>query len=223
MKFCPGLSPEEYTRYKEVIRYDKKGVQIIDHPFRRISSTKCQLWFPLPLRGTNIPEKKKSSAVVCRECVVLRGLLQADLRRLSNVTPEVKVQHQQASSFYPMKYLSPDSLQKRKMNQKLEQRKERRLIKRYVPDDVILTEKQHNEMCHIHSTLEKIASSELESIFAAGESEGSDIGFTLRQTWEGDKRASLDEARRKFQEDQEKNSKLRCVQYVCWLLTHVLL
>ena len=57
-------------------------------------------------------------------------------------------------------------------------------------------------MCHIHSTLEKIAFIELESIFAAGECEGSDIGCTLRQTWEGDKRASLDEAQRKFQEDQ---------------------
>ena len=128
---------------------------------------------------------------------MLRGLLQADVRRLSSVTPEVKVQHQQAHSFYPMKYLSPDSLQKRKMNQKIEQRKERRLIKRYVPEDVILAEKRHSEMCHIHATLEKIASSELESIFAASERIGSDIGCTLRQTWEGDTRTVLDEAQHK--------------------------
>ena len=54
MKFCPGLSPEEYAQYKDVIRYDKKGVQIIDHPLRYISSTKCKLWFPLPLHGTSM-------------------------------------------------------------------------------------------------------------------------------------------------------------------------
>ena len=138
---------------------------------------------------------------------MLRRLLQADVRRLICVTPEVKVQHQEAHS-YPMKYLSCDSLQKRKMNQKIEQRKERRLIKRYVSEDVILAEKQHSKMCHIYATLEKITSSELESIFAAGERIGSDIGCTLCQTWEGDQRTILDEAQQKFQEDQEKKSKL---------------
>ena len=35
MKFCPGLSPKEYERCNDVFRYDKKGVQIITHPFRR--------------------------------------------------------------------------------------------------------------------------------------------------------------------------------------------
>ena len=110
MKFCPGILPEEYQQHKDVIRYDK-GVQIIDEPFRRVSSVKCRLWFPLPLGGYN-KEKKKFSTVICWECVQLQGLLQADVRQLSQVSPEVKVQHQQADSFYPMKYLSPESLQK---------------------------------------------------------------------------------------------------------------
>ena len=97
------------------------------------------------------------------------------------------------------------------MNLELEQQKERRLIKGYVPDNVILTEKQHDDMCHIRSTLEKIASSELESIFAAGEHEGREIGCTLRQAWKDDQRASLEKAQTRFQEDQEKNSKIRCI------------
>ena len=45
IKFCPGLSQEEYARYKDVIRYE---VQVIEHPYRRIASTKCRLWFLLP-------------------------------------------------------------------------------------------------------------------------------------------------------------------------------
>lgn len=151
-------------------------------------------------------EKKKSSAVICRECIRLRGLLQADVRRLSYVTPEVKVKHQQAGSFYPMKYLSPESLQKQKTNLKHVQLKERRMIKRHVPEEVILTDQQHTEMCQIQAIVDDVASSELESIFADGDNHGTQIGHTLRQTWEDDKWAHQEKAQEMFQGDQEQNS-----------------
>ena len=79
MKFCPEIPSDEYQQFKDVIRYDKKSVQITNEPFHWISSVKCQVWFPMPSGGYS-KEKKKSSAVICRECVRLRSLLQADVR-----------------------------------------------------------------------------------------------------------------------------------------------
>ena len=71
-------------------------------------------------------------------------------------------------------------------------------IKRYVPEEVILADKQHAEMCQIQSIIEDVASSEL----ADGENHGTQIGSTLRQTWEDDERACHEKAQWSFQEDQ---------------------
>ena len=107
-----------------------------------------------------------------------------------------------------------------KLNSNLSKRRKRRVIKNVIyPKDVIHTQRQHNEMCHIHSTMEKITSSELESIFAVDECEGSDIECTLHRMWEDDQWASL-EAQRNFQEDQENNSKLGCIH---WLVVNAIL
>ena len=56
MKFCPGIPPEEYAKYKEVIRYDKKGVVMVDAPMKRIASANCRLWFPV---GRSASREKK--------------------------------------------------------------------------------------------------------------------------------------------------------------------
>ena len=132
MQVCPGISAEEYESYKEVIRYDQKKVQISNDPIACISSVKCLLWFPIPRNICKTPE------VVCSECATLKRNLRKATKRLSSVTSVVKVEHQQAESSYPLKYLSPFSLKTRKMNIKCQRIKERRMIKRYVPDEVIL-------------------------------------------------------------------------------------
>ena len=204
-KLCPGIQMEEYEQYKEVIRYDPKRVQILDFPVRHIESEKCERWFLLSQNNAS-KEKREASEVLCRECVQLRYYLQASVQRLSNVTPEVKVQHQQADSFYPMKYLSPQSLQRRQTNIKAVQAKEKRLLKRYVPEEIILDDKQHAEMSQIHSSLDETASSELELIFGEGEHQGTQIGSTLRHVWEQDRRVRHDAAKQSFFTDQEKSS-----------------
>ena len=85
-----------------------------------------------------------ASEVVCTECAMLKHDLRRAAKRISSATPATKVQHQQAESTYPMKYLSPASL---KMNIKCQRIKERRMIKKYVPDEVVLDDQQHQEMC----------------------------------------------------------------------------
>ena len=84
--------------------------------------------------------------------------------------------------------------------------KEKRIVKRYVPEEVILDDKQHTEMSHIHSTLDELASDELESIFREGEQQGAQIGSTLRHVWEQDRRVRHDGAKKSFFVDQEKKT-----------------
>ena len=106
MKFCPGIPAEEYKQYKDVMRYDRKGVRVVEAPAKRIASTKCRLWYPVARNVTK--EKKKSAEILCPDFVRLQCYLQQDVKRLSGVPAEVKAQHQQAQSHYPMMYLSPE-------------------------------------------------------------------------------------------------------------------
>ena len=111
-----------------------------------------------------------------------------------------------------MKYLSPQSLQRRQTNIKAVQAKEKRLLKRYVPEEIILDDKQHAEMSQIHSSLDETASCELQSIFGEGERQGTQIGSTLRQVWKQDRRVRHDAAKRSF--FQEKFHALTCLSPV---------
>ena len=204
MTVCPGISVEEYESYKEVIRYDQKNVLITNDPFTRIASVKCLMWFRVP-RNTS-KQKRMASEVVCTECATLKHDLRRAAKRLSSATSATKMQHQQAESTYPMKYLSPASLKTRKMNIKCQRIKERRMMKKYVPDEIILDDQQHQEMCQIQSSIEESAVDELESLFA-GEQQGPNVGSVLRQVWESDKRSQHATSVMSFQEDQERNSK----------------
>ena len=115
-----------------------------------------------------------------------------------------KVYGDYQASFYPMKYLSPQSLQRTKTNVKSVKAKEKRIVKRYVPEEVILDDKQHTEMSQIHSSLDELASDELESIFREGEQQGAQIGSTLCHVWEQDRHLRHDGAKKSFFVDQEK-------------------
>ena len=75
------------------------------------------------------------------------------------------------------------------------------MLKQYVPDEVVLDDLQHQEMCQIHSSIEEITGDELESLFVEGEQ--GHVGFTLHQVWESDKRAQHVASVRSFQKDQE--------------------
>ena len=79
IKFCPGLPVEEYEKYREVIKCERKGVKVVDRPLKRISAKNCLMWYHIP-RGVS-KERKQMPEVLCRECVRLRCYLQADVKR----------------------------------------------------------------------------------------------------------------------------------------------
>ena len=206
-KLCPGIGGEEYAEYKELIRYDQKQVVFVDAPVKRIESAKCKRWFPL-IGSTVEKSKRKSPVIICQECANLRKKLKEKAKQLSTVNPKKKVEHQQAKSVYPKKYLSPHSLHRRELNTKAAQAREKRMLKQHIPEQIILDDRQHNEMSHVHSVVDEVASSELESIFKEGDGQGTEIGSTMRQIWEQDRRTLHNEAKKSFYSDQDKNGEI---------------
>ena len=118
---------------------------------------------------------------MCTACVTLIHNLREAKKRLSCVMSEDKVQHQQASSHYPLKHLSPTSLNARQTNIKSQCAKERRILRKYAPDDILLDDVQHEEMMKVQVVLEDVAGRELEALFDEGDQTGSQVGTTLRQ------------------------------------------
>lgn len=180
-KVCPGIEVEEYDQYKQVIGYDPKKVRIVDLPVKRIESTKCERWFPLSQSHGVTRKKRENPHVLCRECVQLQRYLRASVQRLSSVTAEDKVKHEQADSYYPLKYLSPESLQRRKMNVKSALAKKNRIMKRSVPKEIILGDKRRAKI-----SLGESSSCKLESTIGEGEQQGTETRSTLRHVLEQD-------------------------------------
>ena len=111
-------------------------MHITTDPFTRIASVKCLTWFLIPRSMSK--QQRMVSEVACTEYAKLKYDLRRAAKLISSATPATEVQHQQAESTYPLKYLSPASLKTRKTNVKCKQIKERRMTKKYVPDEVIL-------------------------------------------------------------------------------------
>ena len=194
MKFCPGISEEEYTQFHDVLRYDQKSVVITEEPFKRVCSVRFKLWFPIA-RSCN-KAQKQALEVTCSECVRLKVHLKNSSNRIAAMSPSRKVQHQQSSSTYPLKYLSPTSRKIREMNRKAERLREKRIIKKYTPDEIDLDDEQHEDMCRMHATIEEVANDELQRIMSDAPSKA--IRDVLLQAWESD-------SRKCFAADQEKN------------------
>ena len=193
-KFCPGLDKEEYQHYRDTIRYDLKNVRIATSPIERIDSCKCRKWFRVP---KNAPLAEKScESVMCSACKELRKRLRQASERISQAPTSSKMKHIQPSSHFPLKYLSPNSLKERRMNTQAERSHDKRALRKYEPQDVVLDDSQHDEMCQVVSALESHGRSELEGVFAEADAHG--VGTDIRKTWENDKH----NLKMQFQSDQ---------------------
>ena len=153
---------EEYQSYKDKIKYDPKRVAIIDSPVRRIESVNCKRWYLLN-RSSVSRSKRESPEVTCSECTILRNYLARSAKKLANVDPKKESEHLKATSSFPKKYLSPESLKIRNTNIEAAKARQKRLLKKYVPkevldEDVVLLD---SEKSQVHATLGIEVSSEL--------------------------------------------------------------
>ena len=106
-KFCPGLDPNEYKKYRDVIRFDLKSVRSTSDPFIRIDSVSCLMWSELGKRAPR--ERREAKEILCRSCIRLRCDLQHQMNRTAAESPSNKSEIQDPSSHARLLYLSPES------------------------------------------------------------------------------------------------------------------
>ena len=210
-KFCPGLDESEYKHFNEVIRFDPKSLRKSIEPLFHVDSVNCRLWFQLSKSSSS--KHKEAESVKCPSCVRLKCDLEHQARRTSGESPSKKIKRQEATSHAKLTYMSPDSLAKRKLNQKMLKGNMKRKLNSYEVTEIPLDDEQHEEMESAVATIEENHSSELEKLFLEGDKHG--VGSKLRDIWKSDKQRE----KKEFQEDQLRNSKteffatIRCIPY----------
>ena len=195
-KFCPGFDYDSYMdRYYNKIRYHIAKVQVTTSPFRRVQSSDCTMWHKLPKNAAKA--EKSSLTVLCGMCKRLRSELDRALQRCTGYSPHCKVKRQQPSSNYPLKYMSPASLKRRKSNTQQERNKNS-ISYRHM--EVTLDDDQSDELVEIMDKIEEVGKTTLDEIFLEAESSG--VGSSIRGIWEEDKWNM-----KNLKKDQEQNSK----------------
>lgn len=198
-KFCPGFHDAAYEAYFDVIRYDPKGVRRTTQPIARIDSNSCLLWHKLA-RNASIFEKDMES-VMCSSCKRLRNILEQQVKRISSRSPSKKVARVQPSSNYPLKFLSPKSVEKK---QKIHQERthDKKLLNKFSGMDVALNDLQNEEMTALVNKITEIGSEEVKSAIEEGEKHQCGIGSTIKAIWDNDVAAM----KKEFNVDQKENS-----------------
>ena len=82
------------------------------------------------------------------------------------------------------------------MNTQAERSHDKRALRKYEPQDVVLDDSQHDEMCQVVSALESHGHGELGDVFAEADAHG--VGTDIQKTWKNDKH----NLKKQFQSDQ---------------------
>ena len=199
-KFCPGVSVSEYEDFRKDIRYDPSHVHITNEVFSRIESTRCKRWFKIA-KCAPVNEKSAES-VRCSSCRKLVRDLERSRTRAIAASPGRKQRRILPSSHYPKKFLSPASQQKRTAIDKCERRKERRLLKKYAPHEMILDDKQNDELVALVTEIENSGSEQLQAVFSEAEKHG--VRSKMESTWQLDVKRN----KQQFEADQRKNGNI---------------
>ena len=117
---CEGIPPD----VSATMSFNTKSARIWGCPFGRVDHIDCPMWLMA------IPATGSSSLGIqrCEKCTNLMYYIVREAKKRREVTPEQKTARVQVSSHYPMKYLSPASLQLRREHIS----RERKFLKRKV-------------------------------------------------------------------------------------------
>ena len=199
-KFCPGLKVSEYNRYKSKIRYDPSYVHITEEPIKRIESTDCKRWFKIPRNAPR--EEKAATDVLCSCCKKMRNNLARSKKREEAVSPGRKLRRLNPSSHFNSKYLSPQSQKKRQENVRVERKKDKKLLRKYAPHEVILDDQQNDELSKLVSTIDNDGKQSLQDVL--DEAQEHNASKAVKEAWDLDV-VRLKE-RKQFVSDQQYNS-----------------
>ena len=78
-KFCPGLDPNEYEKYRETIPFNLKSVRCTSEPFIHINSVSCLMWSELGKRAPR--ERREATEISCHSCTLFWCDLQHQMNR----------------------------------------------------------------------------------------------------------------------------------------------
>lgn len=196
--FCPGIGYDAYFNdFYPVIRFHCKPVNFMKCPVKRVDSKSCIRWYKLPKNATR--EEQASNEVLCGACKRLISVLKHQKSKSSLVSPAKRMKRQAPNSNYPLKFLSPTSVQKRKAKTQQERSKALVFMNKYSKLDVTLDDTQHDEMCQLVGEVDK-HSDHLEEVYKEANTLGK--ADSIREVWQ------MDRERNAFINDQLKNSKL---------------
>ena len=199
-KYCPGIEVDHYYQYFfSMIRYHIKSCRVWEQPFIRIDSVNCLLWHKLARNAKE--EERRSKTVLCKSCKRLCCDLEHQRKR-SDVSSSKRAARLLPSSNFKLKYLSPQSVSKRKEATLRERCRDKAVVAKLSPD-MVLEDDQSDEMAKILETIEEAAPDELENVFK--EADGQSVGNTVRNIWETDKRNT----KAIFNKEQEVNRKYK--------------
>ena len=103
---CQGLPSQVSSQ----MTFKTKSARFWGIPFGRVDHRDCPLWF-VAVSATGLSSVRVHR---CDKCSNLMYYLQREANKRKSITPEHKAARVLASSHFPIKYLSPASLQQRK-------------------------------------------------------------------------------------------------------------
>ena len=138
--------------------------------------------------------------VKCSGCKKLVHDLERSRKRASSTSPRRKQKRLLPSSHFPKKCLSPASQQKRTSIDKCERKKEKRLLKKYAPHEIMLDDEQHDELLKLVTEIDSTGSDNLETVYSEAEQYGA--RSVIETAWNLD----MQRNRMLFERDQLRNA-----------------
>ena len=165
-RFCSGIDPKEYEEMHEIICFDIKSVRQTFTLFLRVESVKCLVWFELSAKCTK--EQRIANSVMCPACVRLKCDLQHQLSRTLSESPSKRLAQHQSSSHAPLCYMSPESQEKRRANQKNDRKHMKKKLLCYADKEVSLDDEKSDEISSIMLFIQNSHAEDLEELFVEG-------------------------------------------------------
>ena len=201
---CPGLIGLEDVEGK--LGYIPKNVRVLADPVKIVQAVSCKVWH-VPSSQARKDESDARRFHVCGECLRAHSYVQRRITEKNNVDTPTKCKRQSPSSNYPIKYLSPNSKQKRYSHLKNDRlRLKRRVDRFYKKTKIELPENQSIELCQLVEAIEdsEDGKDKLKKIVMEGnalkDNKGNSSGVILEEVWKKD--------RVSFFKDQQRNGKL---------------
>ena len=197
---CPGIG--DYSTYRRSIGFDPKVVVHLALPIDTIRHKECPRF---------VMKSMHQKSLLCSSCVSLKYYLRKQKKRHDSDEFEVNHEkHKKTSSSLPFDYLSPCSKKARVANMRKEinslrikcHRASKKLLRLELNDD------QDQELVNAISSSE-VGQCELDRVFSDAEELEQGRGYKLRSVWDEDTSEIAS-----FNEDQLKNSKVKCRVFI---------